>query len=93
MDIKKTGFLNKIFGVQKKQSVSLDPSVKKDSVNISDEARRMAEVNKYKQVLKEMPDVRLEKVAEIKQKLQNESYKSGEIYKSLADKLSDFLEI
>ena len=58
MDIKKTGFLNKIFGVQKKQSVSLDPSVKKDSVNISDEARRMAEVNKYKRVFKEMPDVR-----------------------------------
>lgn len=93
MDIKKTGFLNKIFGLQKKQNVASEPQMKKDSVSISDEARRMAEVNKYKQVLKEMPDVRREKVEEIKQKLQNESYKSGEIYKSLADKLSDFLEI
>lgn len=93
MDIKKTGFLNKIFGIQKKQNVSASQSVKKDSVHISDEARRMAEVNKYKQILKEMPAVRTEKIAEIKEKLQSEYYKSEEIHKSLADKLSDFLEI
>jgi negative regulator of flagellin synthesis FlgM len=93
MDIKKVGVFDKIFGVNKKKPLKENTEVKKDSINISDEAKMMADITKYKEVIKKMPDIRAEKVAEIKQKLKDESYMSKEVYNSVSKKLSDFLEI
>lgn len=91
MEIKKVGFLDKIFGLNRKNKVQDNNAVKNDSINISDEAKLMSEINKYKEVIAKLPDVRKEKVEEIKKKLKDESYMSKEVYKSVADKLSDFL--
>jgi negative regulator of flagellin synthesis FlgM len=93
MDIKKTGFLNKIFKLDKKKPTpQTGPMNKKDSLNLSEEAKIMSEVNKYKEMIKKMPDIREDKVNTIKQNLKNESYMSKEVYESVADKLSKFLE-
>ncbi len=94
MGIDKIGFLNKIFGINKKKAVTDPSNIKKnDSVNISSEAKMMSEINKYKDIISKMPDGREEKIKAIKEKLKDESYMSKEVYEAVADKLSDFLEI
>ncbi len=93
MGIDKIGFLNKIFGLKGKRAVqNVNNNNKNDSINISEEAKMLSEINKYKEIVKKLPDIRRDKVNEIKEKLKNESYMSEEIYKSVAEKLSDFLE-
>jgi len=94
MDIKQIVGLDKIFGLNKKKSVSsIDNKNIKDSINISDEAKLQAEINKYTEVIKKLPDIRTEKVEEIKRKLKDESYMSKAVYDSVSKKLSSFLEI
>lgn len=87
--------LTKIFDVFNKDKVvkKTEKIVRKDSISISDEAKLLAEVNKYKDVIKKLPDVRADKVEEIKAKLKDDSYMSQEVYKSVAEKLSEFLKI
>ncbi|PKL11478.1 MAG: hypothetical protein CVV50_05660 [Spirochaetae bacterium HGW-Spirochaetae-6] len=94
MGIEKVGFLNKIFGISKKRAIKNTGNVElRDSINISSEAKMMAEINKYKEVISKMPDVRMDKVEAVKEKLRNQSYMSKEIYAAVADKLSEFLDI
>lgn len=93
MDIKKTGFLNRLFKVNKKRPViDTGKFQKKDSVDLSPEAKLFFEINKYKEVIRKLPDIRQEKVEQIKQKLKDESYMSQEVYRSVSEKLSDFLD-
>ncbi|HCL56433.1 MAG TPA: flagellar biosynthesis anti-sigma factor FlgM [Spirochaetia bacterium] len=93
MKINPLNFLQKVLNNKAKIDETNNVN-KKDTVNISEEAKYMAEVNKYKEVLKKIPDVRTEKIEEIKQKLKDGSYMSKEVYNAVADKmLSDFLEL
>jgi negative regulator of flagellin synthesis FlgM len=67
---------------QQKEDAASKPGVKPvekaDTVNISDEARELQEAQK---VLENIPDVQVEKVAKIKNQIENGTYeiKSGEI--------------
>lgn len=92
MDIKKTGFLNKILRVDKKKTNKVSKSVQNDSVNISDEAKLMAEAKKVQGLLNKVPDIREKKISQIREKLKNEAYMSQEVYDAVADKLSRFIE-
>ena len=56
-----------------------------DSINVSQEARSKAEVLRATQAAKSAPDVRVDKVEEIKRKLQDPSYPSQEIIEKVAD--------
>jgi negative regulator of flagellin synthesis FlgM len=65
----------------------------KDSINISSDAMAMGEVYRLKEQLKATPDVRQEKIDEIKQKLQDPTYIDDKIVESVADKLMDVFGI
>ena len=56
-----------------------------DSINVSQEARSKAEVFKAMESAKTAPDVRVDKVEEMKRKLQDPGYPSQEIIEKTAD--------
>ncbi len=58
-----------------------------DSINVSQEARSRAEVFSALEAAKTAPDVRLDKIAEVKRKLQDPSYPSQEIIEKVADEI------
>ena len=56
-----------------------------DSINVSQEARSKAEVFKALETAKTAPDVRVDRVAEVKRKLQDPSYPTQEDIEKTAD--------
>jgi negative regulator of flagellin synthesis FlgM len=58
-----------------------------DSISVSDEAKEMAEVYYMKQVAAETPDVRADRVAEIKEKIKDPSYLNDAVINSTADRI------
>jgi negative regulator of flagellin synthesis FlgM len=56
-----------------------------DSINVSQEARSKSEVFKAIEAARAAPDIRLDKVAEVKRKLQDPSYPSQEVIEKVAD--------
>ena len=74
-------YVKQISQQQKEDAASksgVKPVEKADTVKISEEARELQETQK---VMENMPDVRVEKVAKIKNQIENGTYevKSGEI--------------
>jgi len=58
-----------------------------DSINVSEEARSKAEVFKATAAAKSAPDIRLERIADVKRKLQDPSYLSDEVIEKTADNI------
>ena len=89
MMIDKVGGINPLQNVQNTRKTSGAENVKlgKDSITVSDEAKRMADLYYLKQVASETPDVRLDKIAEVKQKIQDPNYLTKEVLDSAADRL------
>jgi negative regulator of flagellin synthesis FlgM len=56
-----------------------------DSINVSPEARSKSEVFKALETAKTAPDVRMDRVEEIKRKLQDPSYPSQEVIEKTAE--------
>jgi negative regulator of flagellin synthesis FlgM len=78
-------YVKQISQQQKKDAASkpgVKPVEKADTVKISDEARELQETQK---VMENIPDVRVEKVADIKNKIENGTYeiKSGKIAENM----------
>ena len=57
-----------------------------DSISVSAEAKEMAEIYYMDKVAKETPDVRADRVAEVKEKLKDPNYLNDAVIKSAADK-------
>ena len=64
-----------------------------DSISVSAEAEKMAEVYYLDQVAKETPDVRADRIAEVKAKLQDPNYLNNVVLNSAADKFLSALGI
>ena len=62
-------------------------SSRADSVSISKEAKEMADAYYLKQVAAETPDVRADRIAEIKAKIQDPNYLNSAVIASAADHL------
>jgi negative regulator of flagellin synthesis FlgM len=58
-----------------------------DSINVSSEARSKSEVFKALESAKTAPDVRVDKVQEMKRKLQDPGYPSQELIEKTADEI------
>jgi negative regulator of flagellin synthesis FlgM len=58
-----------------------------DSINVSEEARSKAEVFKALEAAKTAPDVRMDRVEEVKRKLKDPSYPSQEVIEKAADEI------
>ena len=93
MIIDKMGALDPIKNVQKTQKRPETEKVNAgyDSIEISDEARAIAEEMYLNEVSAATPDVRMDKVAEVRQKIQNPGYFSASVISSTTDKLMESL--
>ena len=85
--IDKIGGINPLNNVENTRRVNSTDNINAgaDSISVSDEAKEMAEVYYMKQVAAETPDVRADRVAEIKEKIKDPSYLSDAVINSTAD--------
>jgi negative regulator of flagellin synthesis FlgM len=65
----------------------------KDSVSFSDEARLKAEVYRVNEEVKASDDVRADRVAEVKAKLEDPNYIDDKVLDTVADRIMDMLDI
>jgi len=62
-----------------------------DSINISTEAQKKAELFRVRELAAAAPEVRAERVAELKEKINDPSYIDDKVMNATADKLIDAL--
>lgn len=62
-----------------------------DNVQISSEARRLAEEQKIQSALQNAPDVREDKIAEVKARMESGAYDDPKVLESVAEKLMKVL--
>jgi negative regulator of flagellin synthesis FlgM len=75
MVIDKIGNINNIVEPKSARSVSKTKEAgKSDSIEISSEAKKAAELSRYTQIVKEAPDIRADRVKEIKERIQDGTY-------------------
>ena len=68
-------------------------SDKKDSIHVSAEAKSMGELYKTAESVKSAPDVRLDRIAEVKEKLKDPSYIDDKVIESVADSIIDVFNL
>ena len=94
MVIEKIGNINNITETKKGKPVSAKKEdIRTDSVQISSEGKLAAEIAKNTQIIKDTPDVRLERVKDIKQRIENGTYdfNDNKVLEMVADKIANFL--
>lgn len=67
--------------------VKADRAAKADALDISAEAQEKAQIARYVRIVKQMPSIRDDKVAEAKRKLASGQYKRPDAAKKIADKM------
>jgi len=94
MVIDKIGNINNIIETKKTKAVSnTNKSGKSDSIQISSEGKKAAESAKLNQIVKETPDIRADRVNDIKERINNGTYDfdNNEMLEMVADKIASFL--
>ncbi|THB63681.1 MAG: flagellar biosynthesis anti-sigma factor FlgM [Spirochaetaceae bacterium] len=76
---------------QKAQRVDNKPQ--SDSVNFSDESRIQAEIYKISEEVRNQPDIRADRVAEVQRKLQDPEYINDAVLATVADRIMDVFGI
>ncbi len=85
--------INKIFGninlskVNKSNSAKKNDKVKSDQISLSNEVKKLAEQQKYIDIVKEAPDIRWEVVDKVKEKLESDNYLDEVDMNLLAEKI------
>jgi flagellar biosynthesis anti-sigma factor FlgM len=94
MVINKIGNVNNIVEPKKtKPSSGTKETKKNDSIQISSEGKKAAEIAKDAQLINQASNVRSDKVNEIKEKIANGSYdfNDSKIIEMVADRIANFL--
>lgn len=90
MTINRVGPTDPINNVNKTSKVQKNIETKKsDSISVSKSAIDKAELIKTAEIVRNSPDIRLDKVNEIKAKLQDPNYINETVINSVADKIMD----
>jgi len=69
----------------------VNDSPQSDSIDISSEALEKAELHRIQELAASAPDVRLERVAELKEKINDPAYLDDKVINATANKLLDAL--
>jgi negative regulator of flagellin synthesis FlgM len=86
MTVERIGPLEPASNIQKTEKPSrLRAKGGTDSINVSEEARSRSEIFKAAEAAKTAPDMRLDRVEEVKRKLQDPSYPSEEVIEKTAE--------
>jgi len=94
MVIEKIGNINNIAEPKKNKAVSDKRNeIRSDSIQISNEGKIAAENAKNAQIIRETPDIRADRVKDIKMRIDNGSYNfnDNKILEMVADRIVDFL--
>ena len=87
-DISKVSGIDKIVNTSKvKPAVKTDDSANMDKVNLADEAKRMADIQRTIDMVKNSPDVRLDKIEEAKKLIESGEFANKNIIDQVADKI------
>ena len=73
------------------QTSQVNESSRSDSINISSEAQEKAEFFRTRELAANAPDVRADRVAELKAKIDDPSYINDRVLNATADRLIDAL--
>lgn len=76
--------VNNVQNLRKTESTS-KVAKETDSISVSAEAKEMAEVYYMEKVANETPDVRADRIAEVKEKIKDPNYLNDAVLKSAAD--------
>ena len=76
--------INNVQNLRKTENTS-KVSASTDSISVSAEAKEMAELYYMDKVAKETPDIRADRVAEVKEKLKDPNYLNNAVFTSAAD--------
>lgn len=85
--------INKIFGninlskVNKSNSAKKSGKIKGDQISLSNEVKKLAEQQKYIDIVKEAPDIRWDVVDKVKEKLDSDNYLDEIDMNLLAEKI------
>ncbi len=95
MVIDKIGNINKIVDPKGSKKVSKNGDTKKsDSLVISKEGKQAAEIARYTKIVNATPDIRAEKVREIKEQIKNgvyDKFNDNRALEMVAEKIADAL--
>jgi len=90
MMIDRLGGIDPLKNVQSTQKPGrVNGTAKTDSINVSPEAKELAEVYSAMDAAKSSPDVRADRVAEVMQKIKDPSYVNKAVVDIVADRLMD----
>jgi negative regulator of flagellin synthesis FlgM len=64
-----------------------------DSISLSSEAKQMGEIFQATERIKNSPDIRQDRVDEVKRKLENPSYINDKVVESVASKIMDLFDL
>jgi negative regulator of flagellin synthesis FlgM len=94
MTIERLGPTGPISNYNKTGKVSKSDSILgKDSIDVSEEAKQKAEVFKALESLRSVPDIREDRVAEVKKKLEDPNYINEKVIESVAERILDLFKI
>ncbi len=94
MVIDKIGNINNIIEPKKTKSVSETKEINKnDTIQISSEGKKAAELSKDIQLVNQAPDIRADRVSEIKERIHNGSYNFDDpkILEMVASRIANYL--
>lgn len=77
--------VNNIQNLRKTENTS-KVSQSTDSISVSAEAKEMAELYYMEKVAQETPNVRADRIAEVKEKIKDPNYLNNAVFSSAADK-------
>jgi negative regulator of flagellin synthesis FlgM len=90
MSIERLGPLDPISTYNKNQKANkVEPKPARDSISVSSEAKVKAEMLKLADEVKNSADVREDRIAEIKEKMNNPSYIDNDVLDDVAEKLME----
>ncbi|MGL4987436.1 MAG: flagellar biosynthesis anti-sigma factor FlgM [Treponemataceae bacterium] len=95
MVIDRVGGIDPLKNVQNSQKTynKADTNVTSDSINVSSEAKLMAEAYRLEEIASATPDVRLDRIAEVREKIKNPNYLNDAVIAVVADRLMEDLGI
>ena len=94
MTIDKLGPIDSVSKYNKTEKVSKpSKSEKTDSISFSEEAKSKGEIYRATEEVKLASDVRMDRVEEVKRKLQDPTYINEKVIESVADKVMDLFQL
>ena len=90
MTIKGLGPVDPINKINKTNKTAKAAKTEKtDSVDVSQEAKNLGEIYKVSEQVKASPEIRLERIEEVKEKLKDPNYINDKVLDSVADSILD----